>query len=93
MAPGKHAAGPPGGVAGVCRSLRAARRPHLWRVRLGTLAIPPRPDPMIWGLASPSLFLFFLSLFTGIFFVWGRAEKSVIAIHPLSLQAPLPSHG
>lgn len=48
---------------------------------------------MIWGLASPSLFLFFLSLFTGIFFVWGRAEKSVIAIHPLSLQAPLPSHG
>lgn len=49
---------------------------------------------MIWGLASPSLFFFFLSPFTGIFFfVWGRAEKSVIAIHPLALQAPLPSHG
>lgn len=30
---------------------------------------------MIWGLASPSLFFFFLSPFTGIFFLYGDAQK------------------
>lgn len=30
---------------------------------------------MIWGLASPSLFFFFLSPFTGIFFCMGTRRK------------------
>lgn len=82
-----------------CLPLRTSARAHAaGRVGLKPLAIPPRPDSLTLGLASPPGLSFFSCLgrpLTEIFLLLyeGCAEKDVTTIHPLQLQAPLPSPG